>query len=204
MLFTSIENYIKALPKKELTDERKAILGEIAQYMVQKLSQNETVNLNFICTHNSRRSQLAQIWAQTMAHYYGIKINGFSGGVEVTAFHPNAVSALKNVGFQISNEITDNPHYTIAFSDTNSPLIAFSKLYNNKANPKENFAAIMTCSEADDNCPFIPGAEARIPLRYEDPKIYDGTDKETSAYAESSEIIASEMNWLFNIVKNKI
>lgn len=201
MLHQVLSNYIISLDEKSISEDRKAVLQKIANYVIDKQSNKQPVSLNFICTHNSRRSQLAQIWAQTLAYYAGVRMNSYSGGVEVTAFHPNAVKALKNVGFQISGDASSNPNYTVCYAEEQSPLLAFSKLYDHQDNPKQDFAAIMTCSDADDNCPYIPGAEANMPLRYQDPKIYDGSDNETLAYEQTSETIATEMKYLFILVK---
>ena len=71
------------------------------------------------------------------------------------------------------------------------------KLYDDPSSPKNGFAAVITCSHADENCPFIPGAEARIALNYEDPKAFDGTDKQDQMYLERSRQIGREMLWAF-------
>ncbi|WP_394345367.1 hypothetical protein [Algoriphagus zhangzhouensis] len=135
----------------------------------------------------------------------GIEIQTFSGGIEETAFNERAVAALKRQGFRIeTNSKTPNPHYFISFSELEAPIEAFSKIYNEAPNPYEEFATVMVCGHADENCPIIPGAEKRIPLRYEDPKKYDGTSLETLKYEERSLQIASEMLFVFSKVKGQI
>jgi arsenate reductase len=162
----------------------------------------EEVNLNFICTHNSRRSQLCQIWAKTIAAYYGIPANCYSGGVEVTAFNSRAVDSLRRSGFEISSsDDRDNPHYYVAYAEASEPLLAFSKRFDDPVNQATHFAAVMTCDHADENCPFIPGAEQRISLRYEDPKVHDGTALEAVKYDERSQQIASELVYIFGQIK---
>lgn len=59
----------------------------------------------------------------------------------------------------------------------------------------------MTCSQADGGCPFIAGAEKRIPITFEDPKISDNTAQESQVYAERSLQIASEMFYVFSKIK---
>ena len=58
----------------------------------------------------------------------------------------------------------------------------------------------MTCAHADENCPFIPGTEQRIPVRYKDPKTFDDTPEETAAYLNKSIEIATEMQYIFSSV----
>ena len=85
-----------------VTEERKEILQSLIDYIQLKIDNNEAVNLNFICTHNSRRSHLSQVWAQTFAYYYKLNnINCYSGGTEVTAIFPKVVVTLQQQGFLI-------------------------------------------------------------------------------------------------------
>ncbi|WP_422355455.1 protein-tyrosine-phosphatase [Roseivirga pacifica] len=185
----------------EISAERKSILQPLINYVQTKLDSGEAVNLNFICTHNSRRSQFSQIWAQAAADYFGIPIKSLSGGVEVTAFNERAVEAIKRNGFRVSSKGQTNPVYFVFNSDDNEPLSAFSKLYDDSVNRTDKFAAVMTCSHADENCPFIPGTEKRISVTYEDPKAFDGTAEEAEKYDERSLQIASEMHYVFSNIK---
>ncbi len=201
-LIPALETNIRIAENLEIAKERKEILSPFISYIQEKHTQGKVINLNFICTHNSRRSQFAQIWAKTAAFSYGIDINSFSGGVEVTAFNERAVASIQRMGFGVKVETEgENPIYAVYFSETTDPIITFSKVYDDKANSEAEFAAIMTCSHADENCPFIPGAEARIPVRYEDPKAFDGTQEEGSKYDERSMQIASEMFYVFSQIK---
>lgn len=197
-LYPSLIEFIQKAQKLPISAERKAVLEVLISYIQSKLDQGQNVNLNFICTHNSRRSQFSQIWAQTAADFHGIPANCYSGGVEVTAFNDRAVSSLKRSGFRISyKENGSNPIYSVFYSDESDPIIAFSKVFDDPANDALHFAAVMTCDHADENCPFIPGTERRIPVRYEDPKAFDGTDLEAEKYDERSLQIASEMLYVF-------
>lgn len=196
-----LKGTISQFDENLISDERKEVLATLIQYIKQKLARNEAPHLNFICTHNSRRSQLSQIWAKVAAFYYDIPIQTYSGGVEVTAFNERAVDTLKKSGFSITNEDSGNPIYKVYYSSSEEPILTFSKLYDDPINPKEGFAAVMTCSHADENCPFIPGTEQRIPVQYEDPKAFDGTPQEAEKYQERSLQIANEMFYVFSKVK---
>ncbi|MBB6325536.1 arsenate reductase [Algoriphagus iocasae] len=198
-----LEQSISDILELPIAKDRKAILEELIHYVTKTLDAGKKVNLNFICTHNSRRSQISQVWAHVAAFYYGLEIACFSGGVEVTAFNPRAILALKNQGFKIDFEQDENPVYKLYFSKSENPITAFSKLYSDPANPNEGFAAVMTCDHADQNCPFIPGAEARISLQFEDPKKYDDTPLESEMYSARSLQIASELFYAFKRVKER-
>ncbi|MBS7332314.1 MAG: protein-tyrosine-phosphatase [Weeksellaceae bacterium] len=183
-----------------IDDQRKAILQPLVVFIQEKINRKEVINLNFICTHNSRRSHLAQIWSQFAAAYYNIpNINCYSGGTQETALFPKIVETLENQGFQIL-KVADskNPIYAIKYDENSSPIIGFSKKYNDAFNPISNFAAILTCSQADEGCPFISGAEKRIPITYEDPKISDDTTEQTEVYKQRSFQIATEMMYIFS------
>ena len=198
-----IEQYITKLDVTKISETRKITLQPFIYFIQEKRNQNQTIRINFICTHNSRRSHLAQIWAQTMAHYFKVgPVFCYSGGTEATALFPKITETLQNVGFEIA-QISEgkNPIYSIKFSENEHPIIGFSKKINHDFNPKSNFAAIMTCSQTDEGCPFVLGAEKRIPITYEDPKAYDNTGLQTEKYHERSEQIAAEMYHVFSQIK---
>ncbi len=203
-------NFIDANIREELVNIdvfRKKVLQGIADYLALQISNNETANALFICTHNSRRSHLSQIWAQTAAFYFEIEnFKAYSGGTEVTAFFPSAIETLLNSGFELNENSTfKNPHYKLYFSKNNEPIIAFSKLYNDKKyNPTHKFCAVLTCSGAEKNCPVVYGADRRFALHYEDPKISDGTPFQKQVYAERSKQIAIEMFYLMAVLKRKV
>jgi arsenate reductase len=200
-LNNQISETLKHLNTDQISKERRETLQPLIDYIQSKVSAGEDVKLNFICTHNSRRSQLSQVWAKTAAYYYGIDISSYSGGVEITAFNERAVNAIKRAGFRVTRKGKNNPGYFMFFSDDAESITTFSKLYDDAMNPKKGFAAIITCSHADENCPFIAGADKRIPIRYEDPKEFDGTQLEAAKYDERSMQIANEMFYVFSQVK---
>ena len=186
-----------------VSEERKVVLKPLADYIQNKVNTNEEIRLNFICTHNSRRSHLSQIWSQTMAFHFGIEnVFCYSGGTEATALFPKVAETLTNQGFQIEKVSQEqNPVYAVKFDDNEHPIIGFSKTYFDDFNPKSNFAAIMTCSNADEGCPMVFGAEARFPIKYDDPKAFDGTEVMNEKYAERSLQIASELYFVFSQIK---
>jgi len=186
-----------------ISEERQILLNSFAEYISRKINSEEVVNLIFICTHNSRRSTMSQIWAQTAAEYFNIlNIKCFSGGTEATAFNPRAVKAVQNFGFKVDQkDESENPIYLVYFSDETEPITCFSKVYSDKFNPQTNFAAIMTCSDADANCPLVLGAEARFPVKYNDPKEFDNTNLEKEKYIARFEQIGIEMLYTFSRIK---
>jgi len=187
---------------EQIPDERKNLLLNFSDYIVQKLGEELKVNLIFICTHNSRRSHMSQIWAQAAAEFYNIpSINCFSGGTEATAFNPRAVKTIQKSGFKIQQkDHSVNPVYHVFYSEYCKPLECFSKTYSDKFNPQDNFAAIMTCSDADANCPVVLGAEMRFPIRYDDPKAFDDTEIESKKYQERFDQIGTEMLFVFKSI----
>lgn len=184
--------------------ERKTLLNNLSSYISQQIKSNKEVNLTYICTHNSRRSHFGQVWAKVAAHYYAIpNIKTFSGGTEATAFNPNAIEALKRDGFSITKSGEENnPTYLVKFGEDNAEnSICFSKIYNHKTNPTEDFAAIMTCSDAEENCPYIPGTSLRIGTTYDDPKAFDNTPLQAEKYTERSHQIALECLFVMSQLK---
>jgi arsenate reductase len=207
-LFPEIEQYLQSSLSESLqiAKERQKIIEGIAQYVSSKIEKDGKAQLTFICTHNSRRSHMGQVWAKAAATYFGFgeKLETYSGGTEATAFNPRAVKAVSDARMRIENPGGQNPHYLVHFSGEAPPLECFSKKYDDMFNPKSGFGAVMTCSDADANCPIVPGAEARFALTYEDPKEADNTSEEETRYAERSKQIASEMMWLMKLIAEDI
>jgi protein-tyrosine phosphatase/arsenate reductase len=185
-----------------ISDERKILLLQISKYIQEKKNNGLAIQLFYICTHNSRRSHFGQIAATIVANYYDIKnVESYSGGTEITAFNINAINALEKLGFEIiSNDLNNNPLYKVFYDESNY-VSCISKKYDDDANPKNNFLAIMTCSDADENCPLILGAENRISTTYEDPKKSDGTEHQEETYIARFKQIALETLYVFSLVK---
>ncbi|NNE01830.1 MAG: protein-tyrosine-phosphatase [Flavobacteriaceae bacterium] len=203
-LFAEIEKLIKQLNPQTIPDERRTVLQPLTDFIKSKVSEGKEIRINFICTHNSRRSHLSQIWAQTMAGYFNIKdVFCYSGGTEATALFPMVAETLQNSGFQIQKiSKNENPVYSIKFSDNSHPIIGFSKKLDDDFNPKSGFAAVMTCDSANEACPFVPGAEKRIPITFEDPKAFDNTPQQAEKYQERSLQIATELFYVFSQINS--
>ena len=203
MIFQEIKNTIISLKKLEVSNERKLALKPLINYIQSKVVEDKNVNLNFICTHNSRRSHLSQVWAQVAAHYFNVKnVRCYSGGTEATAMFPMAGKALELAGLKILKlSEGSNPVYSIKYDENEPSIIAFSKTYDNEFNPQSEFAAIMTCNNADVGCPIVLGAEARFPVKYDDPKSFDNTPQQAEKYTERSNQIGSEMLYVFSQIK---
>jgi len=199
-LFPKIEEFIKAVQAQNIADHRKVILQPLIDAVQSKTSNNQDIRINFICTHNSRRSHLCQVWAQTMAYYFKLtNVYCYSGGTESTALFPMVAETLQNSGFQIQTiSNNENPIYSIKYADNAHPIIGFSKILDDEFNPKSKFIAIMTCDSANEACPFVPGAEQRIAITYTDPKVFDNTSQQAEKYSETSLQIATELFYVFS------
>ncbi len=189
----------------QIPDARKKELGEAAKFISDRSAQGKPANLTFICTHNSRRSHLSQIWAQTAAIYYGIpNVTTYSGGTDVTACNPRTVRTLRRAGFSIAESVGGtNPVYLAQISESKPAVKMFSKRYSDEFNPQSEFAALFSCDQADASCPLVKGAAVRIPILYIDPKVSDNTPAETGTYDERSRQIAREMFFLMSQVNAK-
>ncbi|TDQ27741.1 low molecular weight phosphatase family protein [Tenacibaculum caenipelagi] len=189
-----------------ITDDRKNLLLKISDAIFNEYLDREKINLNFICTHNSRRSQLAQVWSFFAIEYFNLKnIYTYSGGTEATSFHRNTVKCLQKTGF-IFNVIDfshQNPRYLVSFEGTKKSILGFSKVYSHPQNSFP-FIAITTCDSADQNCPFIPDAIERFHLPYVDPKASDNTDLTEETYLKTSKQIAGELFFIFEELQNRL
>lgn len=189
----------------EISDDRKVELSKIGDFLANQLSENNNYSLLFVCTHNSRRSHIADIWFKYAMLYYGVKqFESYSGGLEATAFHPNALAALERAGFTIEyNKKHTNP--VVSVTPGHYPVWTMkSKHYTHQVNPKTNFAAIMVCSDADKSCPLVEGADQRFSLPYEDPRYYDNTPSKVLKYDETVETIGREMFFMADYIKSQI
>lgn len=199
-LFEEVEKLISSLAAAEIPEQRRNLLKPLITYLQGKLDAQEEILLSFICTHNSRRSHLAQVWAQTLASYFNIPaLRSYSAGTEATALFPKVLETLSSSGFEIlSLSEGNNPVYAIRYGSRVNPIIGFSKTLDHRFNPDSGFAAVMTCTQADEGCPFVAGAEKRISLPYEDPKVFDSSLHQDEKYRERSLQIASELYYVFS------
>ncbi|MCB9223919.1 MAG: protein-tyrosine-phosphatase [Crocinitomicaceae bacterium] len=197
---TELSAYISLLIEgaEHVLEERRLLLDKLVEYIRQHKNDDQ-VNLNFICIHNSRRSHLAQVWAQIAAHYYGLnQIKCYSGGTEATAIYPSIIETLRDNGITIDQQtLGENPVYEIKFDVDAESITGFSKKYDDAFNP-DTYAAVMVCSEAGEMCPFIPEASARLVIPYDDPKQFDDTPIKKEKYQERSTQIGTEMFYVFS------
>lgn len=203
MMNSKLVNTISDILKLEINPGRKSTLQPLVDYIQGKITDGLDININFICTHNSRRSHLSQVWAQIAAAHYKIpRVICYSGGTEETALFPKIAETFENQGIEVMTiSGGSNPIYALKYDQNALPIIGFSKKYDSPFNPESQFAAIMTCSQADGGCPFISGAEKRIPITFEDPKISDNTEQQHEVYNSRSLEIASEMFYVFSQIK---
>jgi arsenate reductase len=185
---------------EEIPDGRKQRLMELSGFIDGNVRDGRTIRLIFICTHNSRRSHMAQLWAAAAACYYGVDdVQFFSGGTEATAFDERAVKAMQGAGFEIRQTSKErNADFDVRFSHDAPVVKVFSKKYDDPVNPAGDFAAVMTCSHADKSCPLVAGASKRIAIPYGDPKDFDGTPQEETAYRNCVSQIGREMLFVFS------
>lgn len=203
MIYKQIKNTIDTFNFNQISEDRKSVLQPLIDYIQGKVNNKQEIRLNLICTHNSRRSHLSQVWAQTASAFYKVKnVTCYSGGTEATALYSMVVETLEQNGFMIKAISTgNNSIYSIKFSANEHPVIGFSKTYDDIFNPESEFVAIMTCSQADGGCPFIAGAEKRIPITFEDPKVSDGTVQQKQIYQDRSLQIGTEMFYVFSQIQ---
>ncbi len=202
-MFLSIKEFLESIEVDTIPFSRKQELDQLSNYINDSFKNYKKAQLTFICTHNSRRSHLCQVWAQVAARYYNVvDIYCYSGGTEVTAVYPRIIKTLKKQGLEITQKKKkENPEYYMEYSEVMPPIKAFSKRYDDPINPLQEFAAIMTCDHASENCPVVPGAEKRISINYLDPKVSDNTPEQKAVYTERSIQIAAEMKYVFSKVQ---
>src|SRR5690625_5796744 len=125
-MYTKLKEYISERLQgfDTIPEERKRTLQDVAGFISKDLYGKGTVKLNYICTHNSRRSHLAQIWTQTAASHFGIDgVETYYGGTVATAFNPRTVAAIERACFGVNNPCGDHPRVVVQFSDNAIPKI---------------------------------------------------------------------------------
>lgn len=189
-----------------MSPERLEKLNQLKDYIVNKINQQQDVHLVFICVQNSRRSHLAQVIAQDMAHRFQLhNVHCYSGGVEVTQVHPNTIKTLQSLGYLIHQKSSgDNPVYECVFNKNHSSILLYSKNFEEVTSKLKFFAAVMVCSETETNCPYVFGAEKKILLPYNDPKIADNTPHPLNEYIKVAQQIQEEMELIFRNVNNVV
>jgi len=187
----------------QIPSDRKEYLNELVSYITDQQKAQKAINLVFVCTSNSRRSHMAQVWSQIASYYYDVKnVSTFSGGTEKTKVNKNALLALEKTGIVLqSHQQSVNPVWLASIGVKFTPMVLFSKVYTDSTNPSQNFGAVMVCAEANESCPIVPGADFRIGLPYQDPKAFDNTPQQNEKYDERCRQIAREMFYVFSQIK---
>ncbi|MDH3650028.1 MAG: protein-tyrosine-phosphatase [Saprospiraceae bacterium] len=190
-----------------ISAERKKELQQLAFQIERQLKEIGKAQVLFICTHNSRRSQLAELWLRLAARYHNLAgITSFSGGTESTTFNSRMVDAIIRFGIKLEgSETKENPSY-MAFFTKNEPdnVEMFSKRYDDTFNPQSDFIAVMVCDQADTECPVVSGADIRLSLPYKDPKEADNRPNEQLVYDEKVKEIGREVLYMTGLLSDTL
>jgi arsenate reductase len=115
----------------------------------------------FLCTHNSARSQMAE---GMLRHLGGERFEVHSAGTEATHVRPLAIRAMDEIGIDISGQESKTLERYL----------------------EESFDYVITvCDDANEACPFFPGAANRLHWFFEDPSRARGSEEEQSAVFRS-------------------
>jgi protein-tyrosine-phosphatase len=204
-IYDAIADYLAQRQREfdSIDGSRRALLDGLSQYLRRLQTTGKAARLIFVCTHNSRRSHMAHLWGTVAAELCGLDVAAFSGGTEATEFNPRSVAAMERAGFRIDKTTArHNPTYAVRFSDQRPAIACFSKKYDEDPNPREDFAAVMVCDEADAACPAVLGASARFAIPFVDPKAADDTPQEAAVYDERCAQIAREMLYVMSRIEN--
>jgi arsenate reductase len=108
----------------------------------------------FLCTHNSARSQMAEV---LLRHLAGDRFEAMSAGTEATQVRPLALRAMREIGVDISGQESKTLERYL----------------------QEPFDCVITvCDDANEACPFFPGAQSRLHWSFEDPSKAEGSEEE--------------------------
>lgn len=182
----------------EIDPLRRARLDELAGFLLA--NRDRPASLVFVCTHNSRRSQMSQAIASALAVASGMgQLQPGSAGTERTRCHPNALAALRRAGFGVGEPTgdADNPRHPLQLGNGIAGPWLYSKRLDEALDGPAPRAAVMTCSSADAGCPVVPGVELRLSLPYDDPKAADESAGADAAYDHCAGMIAAELGVAF-------
>ena len=120
------------------------------------------LNILFLCTGNSCRSQMAEGWARALK---GDVIEAYSAGIETHGLNPNAVKVMAEAGVDISKQTSKN--------------------VNTLLDVPFDFV-VTVCGHADENCPFFPGDAKVVHVGFQDPpamaKLVAGEEEKLACY----------------------
>jgi arsenate reductase len=111
----------------------------------------------FLCTGNSARSQMAEIFLRKHA---GDRFEVYSAGLEPKGINPYTVRVMEEIGFSLDGQ------------DSKSLTEYMGQVH---------FGYLITvCADAEEKCPSVfPGMGQRLHWGFEDPAIFVGSEEET-------------------------
>src|ERR687894_3284914 len=114
----------------------------------------EKTKVLFLCTHNSARSQMAE---GLLRHLTGNRLEAYSAGIEATHVRSQALRVMSELEIDISGQESKTLDRYLG----------------------EPFDYVTTvCDEANEACPFFPGAKNRLHWSFEDPAQATGSEEE--------------------------
>ncbi len=191
----------------DMIDEQHRLAGQkLAEWIAANYRPGKQLDVIAVCTANSRRSFLGETMGNIAAAYYGMpEIRFHSGGTAATRIQQShSTWRSRRSAWKSSQPArksprgepgTANPIYRLCWGAAESGEVSlqtteFSKRYDDSTNPRQGFAALMVCGEADAACPSVKGSVLRVSMPYLDPKIYDGGAFEEAKYAERRDDMA--------------
>ena len=118
------------------------------------MGQAGPIRVLFLCTHNSARSQMAE---GLLRHHGGDRFDVFSAGTQATRVRPEAILVMAELGIDVSGQESETLERYLG----------------------EPFDYVITvCDEANEACPFFPGAKARLHRSLPDPSQAAGTGEQ--------------------------
>jgi len=112
------------------------------------------MNILFLCTGNSCRSQMAEGWAR---HLGGDAITVQSAGIEAHGKNPRAISVMQEAGIDISQQ--ESTRVTPAMLEQADLVVS-------------------VCGHADEHCPVLPPDTRKVHWPLNDPAKAEGTEEQ--------------------------
>jgi arsenate reductase len=133
----------------------------------------DPVNILFLCTGNSCRSQMAEGWARQIG---GKTVSVQSAGIEAHGKNPRAIAVMAEAGIDISSqESTVEDDTMIEAADV----------------------VVTVCGHADEQCPMLPAGTRKIHWPLNDPAKATGTEDEIMAqFRETRDEVESRVRAL--------
>ena len=114
----------------------------------------DSLNVLFLCTGNSCRSQIAEGWAR---HIGGDSVVVQSAGIEAHGKNPRAIQVMREIGIDISGQ---------------------ESIMVNDDMLKDADVVVTVCGHADEQCPALPRSIAKLHWSLTDPAKAVGTEEQ--------------------------